>query len=69
MKKTFHLSFRAGDLLAIALVTVVALSVAAAFVPDGNSPGVVCVYQDGKLYLGETDGFTPSLHVIDLKTV
>jgi len=26
-------------------------------------------YQDGKLYLGETDGFTPSLHVIDLKTV
>ena len=26
-------------------------------------------YQNGKLYLGETDGFTPSLHVIDLKTI
>ena len=26
-------------------------------------------YHQGKLYLGETDGFTPSLHVIDLKNM
>jgi hypothetical protein len=26
-------------------------------------------YHNGKLYLGETDGFSPSLHCIDLKTI
>jgi hypothetical protein len=26
-------------------------------------------YYDGKLYLGETDGFVPSLHIIDLKSL
>ena len=26
-------------------------------------------YHDNKLYLGETDGFTPSVHIIDLKSV
>lgn len=27
-----------------------------------------CIY-DNKLYLGETDGFSPSLHIVDLKSV
>jgi len=26
-------------------------------------------YHKGKLYLGETDGFTPSVHIIDLKNI
>jgi len=26
-------------------------------------------YCDNKLYLGETDGFTPSVYIIDLKSI
>lgn len=46
-----RLRFQKGDLLAIVLVVVLALAIAAAFLPENqaNQNTVVQIYQDGKL--------------------
>lgn len=50
MEKRDVFSFRRGDFLAIGLVLLLALAVAAAFLPLGDSPAsTVQVYQDGAL--------------------
>ena len=50
MKKQEHLRFRKGDLLAIALVVILAVSVAVCFIPRNNEMPVQAeIYRDGKL--------------------
>ena len=50
MIKQEHLRFRKGDLLAIALVVILAVSVAVCFLPKNTSAPVQAeIYQDGNL--------------------
>ena len=50
MKKQEHLRFCKGDLLAIALVVILAVSVAVCFLPKNTSAPVQAeIYQDGNL--------------------
>lgn len=51
MKNSLRLSFGRGDILAIALVALLALGVAACFIPDGSesSEAVIHIFQEGKL--------------------
>lgn len=50
MSKTEHLRFRKGDLLAIILVAVLAVSVAVCFLTMSNAQGVQAqIYQNGEL--------------------
>ena len=51
MKNGLRLNFGRGDILAIALVALLALSVALCFMPDriGNEDAVIQIFQDGKL--------------------
>lgn len=50
MEKPEHLRFRKGDLLAILLVAVLAVSVAVFFLPKSNIQGVRAqIYQNGEL--------------------
>ena len=50
MTKQTYLRFRKGDLLAVALVVILAAFVAACFIPKNSSAPVQAeIYQDGKL--------------------
>ena len=50
MPKQEHLRFRKGDLLAIALVVILAASVAVCFIPQNNEiPVQAEIYRDGNL--------------------
>lgn len=51
MKNGLRLNFGRGDILAIALVALLALSVALCFMPvkSGNEDAVIQIFQDGKL--------------------
>lgn len=49
MDGSIRLTFKKGDWLAIALVVLIALSTAAAFLPDRSEAGSVQIYQDGRL--------------------
>ena len=50
MTKPEHLSFRKGDLIAVAFVAVLAVIVAVSFLPTGNSQAVQAeIYQHGEL--------------------